>query len=169
MSDFIIRTATVSDIDFLWPLIQAKVAKMNSLGNEQWGKDYPTKSDYMNDILRNELYVAALETGTPIGTLCITPSEDPDYAGVAWEVWAPALTLHRLATSANARHPYVVPALFRKAESCAKSLSMKSIHAVTYSKNKKMIEIFLREGYEERGVLYMRNRSSHYIAYEKIL
>ena len=118
MSDFAIRAATVSDIDLLWPWIQAKVAKMNALGNEQWGQDYPTKRDYMNDILRNELFVAVLETGAPVGALCITPSESPDYAGIAWKVGAPALTLHRLAASTNDRHPCVVPALFRKAESC---------------------------------------------------
>lgn len=169
MSDFIIRAATVSDIDLLWPMIQAKVEKMNSLGNDQWGKDYPTKSDYMNDILRNELSVAVLETGTPIGVLCITLSGDPDYAGIAWEIQAPALTLHRLVIFRNVQHLGVVSALFQKAENCAKGRSIKSIHAVTYSKNDKMMEIFSREGYEERGILYMRNRPFHYIAYEKKL
>ena len=53
-----IRLARPEDVDAIWALVQRAAAHMQSLGNPQWGEDYPTRAHYAADQARDELYVA---------------------------------------------------------------------------------------------------------------
>ena len=58
-----IRLARPEDVDAIWALVQRAAAHMQSLGNPQWGEDYPTRDFYAGDISRGELYAAASGAG----------------------------------------------------------------------------------------------------------
>ena len=66
-----IRLARPEDMDAVWALVQRAVAHMRSLGNPQWGEDYPTRAHYAADQARGELYVAVDEAGTILGAVCL--------------------------------------------------------------------------------------------------
>lgn len=50
-----IRLARPEDVDAIWALVQRAAAHMQSLGNPQWGEDYPTRAHYAADQARDEL------------------------------------------------------------------------------------------------------------------
>lgn len=108
-----IRLACPEDVDAIWALVQRAAAHMQSLGNPQWGEDYPTRAHYAADQARDELYVAEDEDGTILGAVCLNQEQAPEYALLPWAVSGPAMVLHRLAVDPDAQRRGVGRSFFQ--------------------------------------------------------
>ena len=165
---FTIRLAGPSDLPALWALVERAVAHMNSLGNPQWGSDYPTRALYAADQAAGELYVALNPQGRLLGCACINGRESPEYAAVAWSA-SPAYSVHRLAVDPEAQRKGVATALMAHAETLARRAGVPALHVDTYTRNGRMQALFYKRGFRKVGEISLHGRPEPYPCFEKIL
>ena len=167
---FEITPAAAADLDEIWPMIGRAAAHMNTLGNPQWGEDYPTRAHYAADIGRGELY-AAREDGNILGVACLNTARAEEYAPLLWKSTGPALVIHRMAVNPEMQRRGVGRALFTFAEELARKKGLAAIHADTYSLNAPMQTLFLAMGYSRVGFVRFGRpcRELDYPCFEKLL
>lgn len=166
-----IRRAALRDLEEIWSLVGRAVAHMNTLGNPQWGADYPTRAHYEADIARGELYLALRFDGRVLGVACINTDQAEEYAPLPWTIPGPAMVIHRMAIDPAAQRQGIATALFRFAEELARGAGIATMHMDTYAQNSRMQALVRRMGYEPTGeVSFSRpNRPLTYPCFEKVL
>ncbi len=169
MLSYTIRPARPQELDQIWDLVRRAVAKMNAEGSEQWGPDYPARSDYAADIQRGELWAAVGPEGRVLGVACVNQHEDPTYAAVAWTCPSPAVSVHRAAVDPEVQRGGVASALLSHAVELAREAGVASLHVDTYSKNVKMQGLFRKLGFVQRGEIRLHSRPLPFPAFEKVL
>lgn len=169
MEPFSIRPAEPEDLDQIWSLVRRAVKKMNAEGSDQWGEDYPLREDYEDDLTHGELWCAVTGDGRVLGAACINREEDPTYAGVAWTVPGPALSIHRAAVDPAAQRRGVGSALVRHAITLARQEGVRSMRVDTYSKNTNMQWLFQKLGFIRRGEIHLHSRDLPFPAFELVL
>lgn len=98
-----IRKALVTDISEIMSIVKESTAIMNGDDNPQWDDDYPAEKDFMNDIVRGDLYVY-IDGQSMEGIMCINLCEPSEYADILWKSGGDvALVIHRMAVSPHHR------------------------------------------------------------------
>lgn len=166
-----IRPARPEDVDTVWALVRRAAAHMRSLGNPQWGEDYPTRAHYAADQARGELYVAQDEGGTILGAVCLNQEQAPEYAPLPWAVPGPAVVLHRLAVDPAAQRRGVGRSFFQFAEAMARRQGLPAFHLDTYARNDRMLSLIRSQGFAQVGVVHFdrEGRPEGFPCFEKVL
>lgn len=80
-----IRSAYIEDIDSLMVITQRCIRNLDDQGIYQWDKIYPSKKDFHNDILEQNLYViTSISKDIISGCVCINQLEYPEYENGNW-------------------------------------------------------------------------------------
>ena len=165
----LIRLATLKDIPAILKLIAEAVPIMIAEGNFQWDNTYPNAAVFENDIALGQLWVAEVENGIA-GVAAITTDQEPEYAGVGWDVTEPAIVTHRLAVSDKHRGKGTATALLMQAEREANTRGIKTLRIDTNTSNLATQGLFPKLGYRFAGEIGLGFRPNlRFYCYEKRL
>ena len=101
-----IRRANKEDIKYIMPIYEAAKKKMRADGNlHQWSDKYPDEETLLNDITRNELYIAYDDEGI-YGVFMLSFSGEDTYKEIqgAWLNDEPYAVIHRIASLSNGKN-----------------------------------------------------------------
>lgn len=166
---YTIRTVRPEELDRVWELVRAAVAKMNAGGSFQWGEDYPTREDFAGPLAAGELCAACDEADGILGVVVLNTWEEPEYSGLEWSVPGPALVIHKMAVDPAAQGRGVAGTLFRFAEETARRRGLRSLRGDTYTENKTMQHLFRRFGFRQVGEVHFTGRPLAFPVYERVL
>ncbi len=159
------RKATKEDLDAIMEIIEATKVILQNEGNNQWDNNYPVRSDFSKDIDEDTLYVSELEEQI-IAVVSINFVEQPEYAPLPWARDTKATVIHRMAVSPTHRRIGVGRSLMDFAKSLSIQNGTRYIKTDTNSKNPKMNNLFMRNGFKKVGEIYFRSRADHFNCYE---
>lgn len=165
-----IRTVRPEELDRVWALVQAAVARMNAGGSFQWGEDYPAREDFAAPLSAGELYAACDEGDGLLGVVVLNTWEEPEYGALeGWSVPGPALVVHKMAVDPAAQGKGVAGALFTFALELAREKGLRSLRGDTYTENKAMRHLFRRFGFRCVGEVHFPGRPLPFPVYERVL
>lgn len=158
-----VRLADKDDFDAIWSIYKDAREFMRQTGNPtQWGDFYPTMPMLEQDIERKELYVVERD-GVLCGVFLFTKGPDPWYAeidGGHWKSDEPYSVIHRVAAKAG------VKGIFAECLSFALCHDQ-HLRIDTHKDNKVMQHVLEKNGFERCGIVYVHERKSPRIAYER--
>jgi ribosomal protein S18 acetylase RimI-like enzyme len=156
-----IRLAKVADIDILMTITKACAKYMISKEIYQWNEHYPSKSAFVNDVERNELYV--LETNDKvIGCIVISTYMDEEYIPINWLTTnTKNVYIHRVAIHPDHQGKGFAQQLMDFAENYAIENNYTSIRLDTFSQNKRNQKFYELRGYKRLGDIYFPKQSEH--------
>lgn len=157
-----IVTATEADLPRILEIYDIAKAYMRANGNpNQWNGAYPDSETLRTDIEKQWLYVYKKD-GRIHGVFMLLLEEEPTYAYIedgSWREETPYGTIHRLAGDGE------VKGLFDKCVAFCES-KVKYLRADTHFDNHTMQHLLEKNGFERRGIIYLKNGDSR-IAYQK--
>ena len=163
-----IRKAAFEDIEGIMEIIKATVAEMREYNNTQWDENYPSSKDFINDIKKEDLYVAE-RNGEMVGFVCINKIEPVEYTGLNWALQEPCMVVHRMAVNKSFRRIGIGSELMDFADNFAKANNIRYLKTDTYSINTKMNALFEKCGYTFVGEMSFLGKEKPFNCYEKIL
>ena len=165
-----IRKAVITDIDSILSITKACTKTMIENDIFQWNAFYPSKSTFINDINRNELYTLEKEN-VIIGCIVISTLIDEEYKPVKWLTENGShIYIHRLAIHPNFQKKGYAQQLMGFAESYAKDQHYTSIRLDTFSQNRGNQKFYEKRGYQKLECIHYLKQSMHpFYCYELIL
>ena len=157
-----ILLAKEADLPRILEIYDIAKAYMRANGNpNQWNGAYPDPETLRTDIYKQRLYVYKKD-GRIHGVFMLLLEEEPTYAYIedgSWREERPYGTIHRLAGDGE------VKGLFAKCVAfCEKKV--KYLRADTHFDNHTMQHLLEKNGFERRGIIYLKNGDPR-IAYQK--
>lgn len=154
--------ATEADLPRILEIYDIAKAYMRTSGNpNQWNGAYPDPELLRADIAQQRLYVYKKD-GKIHGVFMLLLGEEPTYAYIedgSWREETPYGTIHRLAGDGE------VKGLFAKCVAfCEKKVPY--LRADTHFDNRTMQHLLEKNGFERRGIIYLKNGDPR-IAYQK--
>ena len=157
-----IVTAKETDLSRILEIYDIAKAYMRASGNpNQWNGAYPDPETLRTDIEKQRLYVYK-KNGNIHGVFMLLLEEEPTYAYIedgSWREETPYGTIHRLAGDGE------VKGLFAKCVAFCEG-KVKYLRADTHFDNHTMQHLLEKNGFERRGIIYLKNGDSR-IAYQK--
>lgn len=157
-----IVTAKEADLPRILEIYDIAKAYMRASGNpNQWNGTYPDPETLRTDIEKQRLYVYK-KAGSIHGVFMLLLEEEPTYAYIedgSWREERPYGTIHRLAGDGEVR------GLFAKCVAFCES-KVKYLRADTHFDNHTMQHLLEKNGFERRGIIYLKNGDPR-IAYQK--
>lgn len=164
MQNVVIRQAAQEDLNPVMEVYASARRFMKATGNpNQWGDDFPPRELIDERICRGELYVLVRE-GAIHAAFALILGPDPTYAhieGGSWESDTPYGTLHQVASDGSIR------GVFQRAVSFSLQ-RRRHLRVDTHADNKVMQAAILREGFQYRGIIYVRDHSPR-LAYDLVV
>ncbi len=157
-----IVTAKETDLPRILEIYDIAKAYMRASGNpNQWNGAYPDPETLRTDIEKQRLYVYK-KNGSIHGVFMLLLEEEPTYAYIedgSWRQETPYGTIHRLAGDGE------VKGLFAKCVAFCEG-KVKYLRADTHFDNHTMQHLLEKNGFERRGIIYLKNGDPR-IAYQK--
>lgn len=157
-----ILLAKEEDLPRIMEIYDIAKAYMRANGNpNQWNGAYPDPETLRTDIEKQRLYVYKKD-GRIHGVFMLLLEEEPTYAYIedgSWREETPYGTIHRLAGGGEVR------GLFAKCVAFCES-KVKYLRADTHFDNHTMQHLLEKNGFERRGIIYLKNGDPR-IAYQK--
>lgn len=145
------RKGSISDADNICMLIEAAKEDMDRKGIYQWDSMYPTKDDFIKDIMDETLYIAENEDGIA-GVYVISEEADEEYRKCSWQnADETACILHRFCIDPRFQNQGIGRQILKHVEKQAKEMSYESIRLDVFSKNPHALNLYIKSGYSERG------------------
>jgi ribosomal protein S18 acetylase RimI-like enzyme len=164
-----VRPGTLEDIPAIMTLVGRVVPLMQAAGNPQWDAEYPNPVAFERDVALGQLWVAE-ETGSILGMAAITTDQEPEYAGVGWDLAETAIVVHRLAIDPAAQGRGLALALMKQAETEARRRGIATLRVDTHVQNEATQRLFPKLGYTLAGEIGLGFRPGlRFRCYEKRL
>ena len=165
-----IRKAQKTDIELILVMAKACAKAMIANGIYQWNKHYPAKTAFINDVLRNDLYVIEID-GEVKGSIVISTLMDEEYIPIKWLTKnLNNIYIHRLAIHPQLQGKGYAQKLMDFAENYASKNKYSSIRLDTFSQNKRNQLFYEKRNYTKLENIYITNQSEHpFYCYEKVL
>ena len=147
-----IRRANKEDIKFIMPIYEAAKKKMRADGNlHQWSDKYPDEETLLNDIVRDELYIA--HDGNEIyGVFMLSFSGEDTYKEIqgAWLNDEPYAVIHRIASFGKGKNLLkdAINFTFEKTN---------NIRIDTHEDNNIMRTLLKKLGFFYTGIIHLKN------------
>ncbi len=168
-----IRPAEISDLPAIMQIVEDARTLIQSKHFHQWDKasDYPSKTDFVNDIENKALYVA-VKDNTVAAMMAIYDKEDENYDEIngCWLSTSAYRTIHRLAVKHTFYGQGLAKALIQEAIRTAKGKVL-SIRIDTHPKNKPMNTLAQKLGFQYCGVIRIKKEKTEpeRNAYERMI
>ena len=157
------------DIMPIMKILDKVVPIMNESGNFQWDSSYPNEEVFINDISKEQLWVAEINECVA-GFAALTKDQEPEYKNVGWDINKVAIVTHRLAVDPQFSGFGVGAALLAQAEILAKEQDISFLRIDTNSMNKVTTILFPKCGYQFCGEINLAFRPGlTFYCYQKIL
>lgn len=157
-----ILLAKEEDLPRIMEIYDIAKAYMRANGNpNQWNGAYPDPETLRTDIEKQRLYVYK-KAGSIHGVFMLLLEEEPTYAYIedgSWREERPYGTIHRLAGDGEVRGLFAKCVAF-----CEKKV--RYLRADTHFDNHTMQHLLEKNGFERRGIIYLKNGDPR-IAYQK--
>lgn len=163
--------AEPTDAEAIFGVLQEGRRFLKEQGVDQWqATGAPSREETEASIARGEQYVVRTDEGEIAG-VCTIVAHEPDYDVIEgrWKQDGGYLAVHRVATSAAFRRRGVTAVVYGGAEALARECGAKSVRADTHKDNAPMRGVFLKNGFEECGVVRINGGTEERVAYEKVL
>lgn len=147
-----IRRANKEDIKCIMRIYEAAKKKMRADGNlHQWSDKYPDEETLLNDITRNELYIA-YDCGEIYGVFMLSFSGEDTYKVIqgAWINDEPYAVIHRIASFGKGKN------LLKDAIDFAFDKT-KNIRIDTHEDNNIMCTLLDKLGFVYTGIIHLKN------------
>ena len=145
------RLGTLMDLDDICLLVSEAITEMEKHGIYQWDELYPTRTDFEEDIRKNNLYVVLTE-GAFIAFYVISGECDEQYGNGQWKYEGDsAYILHRFCVSPKMQNKGVGKAVLAHIENQIKDLGYQSVRLDTFTQNPFAQRLYRHSGYEPRG------------------
>jgi RimJ/RimL family protein N-acetyltransferase len=159
-----IRKADKQDLQAIWEVYHDAQDFMRQTGNpNQWGNFYPTDEMLEGDIEHDRLYVIIRE-GLICGVFFFDLGPDPWYALIDDGQWISDQTygvIHRVAARKGHK------GIFKECLDFAWG-KIQHLRIDTHEDNKVMQHVLEKYGFQRCGIVYVHERKSPRIAFEKI-
>lgn len=147
-----IRRANKEDIKFIMRIYEAAKKKMRADGNlHQWSDKYPDEETLLNDIARDELYIAYDYEGI-YGVFMLSYSGEGTYKEIqgAWLNDEPYAVIHRIASFGNGKNLLkdAIDFTFEKTN---------NIRIDTHEDNNIMRNLLKKLGFIYTGIIHLKN------------
>jgi len=164
-----VRLAITQDIDVLMKITKACANYMIGKGIYQWNEQYPSKSAFIKDLKRHELYVITAEKKV-IGCIVISTLMDEEYVPITWLTESHNnIYIHRVAIHPHYQGKGYAQKLMAFAENYAIQNGYTSIRLDTFSQNKRNQKFYELRGYKRLGNIYFPKQSEHpFYCYERV-
>ena len=150
-------------------IIRRVVPAMRASGNLQWDDSYPNADVFLRDMHLAQLWLAEDEEQV-MGVAAITMDQEPEYAGVGWDLTELAVVVHRLAVDPDFQGSGVATALMRQAEAVALERGIRVLRLDTNARNEATQKLFPKLGYAFAGEIGLGFRPGlRFRCYEKRL
>lgn len=162
-----IRKAKTTDIKEIMSIVKKVVPLMRASGNFQWSDKYPNPEAFQEDIDKNQLWVAVIDSNV-VGVIAITGEQSPEYVDVGWDITEDALVIHRLAIDPDLQGAGLSKSMMNHAEKLAKERGIHILRVDTNSENKATQALFPKLGYQYSGIISLKKKPDlRYFCYEK--
>jgi len=165
----ILKKAVVSDLNFIWNIIQQAIEQRKQDGSEQWQNGYPNEQTIGEDLKNGCAYVL-VHNNIIIAYSAIIFGIEPAYNEINGS-WLTKnndyLVVHRVATLNSEKGKGVATHLFRLIENMCIEQKVNSIRVDTNFDNVPMLKILDKLGYTYCGEIFISDKSRR--AYEKIM
>jgi GNAT superfamily N-acetyltransferase len=163
------RLATIDEVPAIMEIVRGVVPVMRAAGNLQWSEDYPNPEVFLEDIARDQLWVAEVD-GRVAGVVALTTDQAPEYADVGWDISEPAIVVHRLAVSPEFQGRGVAIALMEQAEAVARVRGIAQVRVDTNTQNQVTQRLLPKLGYRLVGEIGLEFRPGlRFFCYEKFV
>lgn len=147
-----IRRANKEDIKFIMRIYEAAKKKMRADGNlHQWSDKYPDEETLINDIAKDELYIAYDDEGI-YGVFMLSYSGEETYEEIqgAWLNDEPYAVIHRIASFGKGKNLLkdVIDFAFEKTN---------NIRIDTHEDNNIMRTLLKKLGFIYTGIIHLKN------------
>lgn len=147
-----IRRANKEDIKFIMRIYEAAKKKMRADGNlHQWSDKYPDEETLLNDMARNELYIAYDDEGI-YGIFMLSFSGEDTYKEIqgAWLNDEPYAVIHRIASFGKGKNLLkdAIDFTFEKTN---------NIRIDTHEDNNIMRTLLKKLGFIYTGIIHLKN------------
>lgn len=147
-----IRRANKEDIKCIMRIYEAAKKKMRADGNlHQWSDKYPDEETLLNDITRNELYIAYDDEGI-YGVFMLSFSGEDTYKEIqgAWINDEPYAVIHRIASFGKGKNLLMdaIDFAFEKTN---------NIRIDTHEDNNIMRTLLKKLGFIYTGIIHLKN------------
>lgn len=166
---YLFRLATISDLPIIMQIIADAKIRMAKHNSGQWQDGTPSLDTIKNDILNNSYYVAIHIDNIVGGCAVLTFEEGYEHLLEGkWSVIGPYLVIHRFAVAASYLGQGVGTFMLDNIGLIAKQKEVKSIRIDTHVKNREMISLLNKFGFNHVGRTLIE-KTKERIVFEKIL
>ncbi len=173
MKEYIIRTMQPEDIPAVMDIIREAQRSLKALGISQWQNGYPNEEAFQRDIKNRIGYVLAADDRIA-ATAAISFAPDPTYGEIyegAWLTEGAYGVIHRIAVRTEYKRSGYAAELVSFAKKLARQQEkqIQSLRIDTHEGNLPMRGFLRKEGFEECGIIYLREEKTpedRRIAYE---
>jgi len=156
--EYEIRQARVDDIGAIMDVIRGAKTFMTAQHSGQWQDQYPLREQIESDI-SHAAYFVVTSDNTVVGGVAVY-DHDADYGSLlegAWHHDGPYLVVHRLAVDPKCHGQGLGMRLMLHVEEKARQRSIHLIRLDTHDKNKPMVSLLAKLGYEKVGYVLLNN------------
>lgn len=165
----LIRRTKETDINRMMEIVRQAQEYLKSQGVDQWQDGYPNPEAFRADIAKAMSYVVE-EEGEVVATFAFIIEEDPTYKQIyegTWNGTEEYAVLHRVAVDNYKKGNGIGGKIVDYVVSECKKCNVNTIRIDTHRDNKSMQRMLLKNGFEQRGIIYLESGAER-IAFEKI-
>lgn len=145
------RQGTTDDLDNICSLTESAIKTMEAQGIHQWDEVYPSREDFMKDIINGTLYTVT-ENNRLIAFYVISTEYDPQYLYVKWECnGETACIIHRLCVASEVQNRGIGKKILSHIENQLRNKGFESVRLDVFSENPFAIRLYEKCGYIRRG------------------
>lgn len=145
------RLATIDDIEDVFCLIEAAIARMEKNDIHQWDDIYPTREDFITDIMNKFLYIAE-DNGKIAAIYVISNESDDAYKTVNWQYSnESAYILHRFCVSPDYQNRGVGKEVLAHIEAQIRDMGFETIRLDVFTENPYAQRLYRKSGFVVRG------------------
>ena len=161
-----VRKAQHHDVDQMMVIVKQAQQDLKEMNVDQWQNGYPNETVLHQDIDLNKAYV--IEENHVCGLMVISYNDETTYDPLKTWVKNTYMLIHRFAVVKQMQRTGIATEMIRQASLMAKEMKMESIRIDTHEKNVRMRRFLEKCGFEERGIIYLKDGNPR-IGYELIL
>ena len=161
------RQGTIEDLDHICCLIESAIKRMEAQGIHQWDEVYPSREDFVHDIINGILYTVT-ENNRLIAIYVISTEYDSAYLNGEWEYnGETACIIHRLCVAPEVQNRGIGKIVLKHIENQLQNIGFASVCLDVFSENPYAISLYKKSGYKRCG--YANWRKGRFWLMEKKL
>ena len=127
------RQGTIEDLDHICCLMESAIKRMEAQGIHQWDEVYPSREDFVHDIINGILYTVT-ENNRLIAIYVISTEYDPQYSNGKWECdGETACIIHRLCVAPEVQNRGIGRKLLSHIEDQLRNKGFESVRLDVFS------------------------------------